>query len=109
VEEVEEIYTVVEQLPEFEGGYEAMMNFIKKNMVYPPSARRMQIEGTVHVSFIVSKTGAISDVKILRGIQTECDREAVRVVGMMPPWKPGKQNGKPVTVRFIMPLKFRMK
>jgi len=85
-----------------------MMRFIKQNMQYPPNARRMKIEGTVHVSFVVSKTGSISDVKVLRGIMTECDREAVRVVQMMPTWNPGKQNGRNVSVRFIMPLKFRL-
>ena len=104
----DELFTVVDQQPEYAGGYDAMMSFIKSNMTYPPNARRMRVEGTVHVSFIVSKTGAISDVKVLRGIMTECDREAVRVVQMMPPWKPGKQNGRPVNVRFIMPLKFRL-
>jgi protein TonB len=104
----DELFTVVDQQPEFEGGYEAMMAFIKQNMKYPPNARRMQIEGTVHVSFIVSKTGAISEVKVLRGIMTECDKEAIRVVQMMPPWKPGKQNGRNVNVRFILPLKFRL-
>ena len=104
----DELFVVVDQQPEFEGGYEAMMAFIKQNMVYPANARRMKIEGTVHVSFIVSKTGTISDVKVLRGIMKECDREAVRVVELMPSWKPGKQNGRNVNVRFILPLKFRL-
>ncbi|MEX2232160.1 MAG: TonB family protein [Cyclobacteriaceae bacterium] len=103
-----ELFTVVDQQPEFEGGYNAMMAFIKQNMVYPANARRMQIEGTVHLSFIVSKTGTISEVKVLRGIMTECDKEAVRVVQLMPLWKPGKQNGRNVNVRFILPLKFRL-
>ena len=103
-----ELFTVVDQQPEFEGGYDAMMNFIKANMKYPANARRMQIEGTVHVSFIVSKTGTISEVKVLRGIMTECDKEAIRVVQLMPSWKPGKQNGRNVNVRFILPLKFRL-
>jgi periplasmic protein TonB len=108
VPEDDELFTVVDQQPEFEGGYEAMLAFIKQNMKYPANARRMQIEGTVHVSFIVSRTGAISDVKVLRGIMTECDKEAVRVVQLMPAWKPGKQNGRNVNVRFILPLKFRL-
>jgi protein TonB len=77
-------------------------------MQYPANARRIKIEGTIHVSFIVSKTGEISDVSIMRGIMTECDREAVRVVTMMPPWNPGKQNGRNVNVRFLLPLKFRL-
>jgi periplasmic protein TonB len=108
VEDTDEIFTVVEQQPEFEGGYEVLMNFIIKNMQYPPAARRMGVDGTVHVSFLVSKTGAISEIKVLRGIMAECDKEAMRVVGLMPPWKPGMQNGKPVNVRMIMPLKFRL-
>jgi protein TonB len=108
VEDENEIFTVVEQQPEFAGGYEAMMNFIRKNMVYPASARRMGIDGTVHVSFLVSKTGTISEAKILRGISPDCDAEAIRVINLMPPWKPGMQNGKPAYVRFIMPLKFRL-
>jgi protein TonB len=104
----DQLFTVVDQEPEFEGGYNAMMAFIKQNMKYPANARRMEIEGTVHVSFIVNKAGAISDVKVLRGIMNECDKEAVRVVQLMPAWKPGKQNGRAVNVRFILPLKFRL-
>ena len=103
-----ELFTVVDQQPEFEGGYAAMMAFVKANMKYPANARRMRIEGTVHISFIVSKTGVISDVQVLRGFMTECDREAVRVVKLMPAWKPGKQNGRNVNVRFILPLKFKL-
>jgi protein TonB len=108
VEDDNELFTVVEQNPEFNGGYTAMMEYLQKNMVYPPNARRMQIEGTVYVSFIVNKNGSISDVKVMRGIMTECDKEAVRVVEKMPPWKPGKQNGRNVNVRFTLPLKFRL-
>jgi periplasmic protein TonB len=108
VEEQDEIFTVVEQQPEFSGGYDALANFLRSNMKYPSVARRMEIEGTVHVSFVVSKTGHISDIKVLRGIMKECDEEAIRVVQMMPAWKPGMQNGHPVYVRMVMPLKFRL-
>ena len=108
VAEDDEIFIAVDQQPEFEGGYEAMMAFIKQNMQYPTNARHMKVEGTVHVSFVVSKTGEISDVRVLRGFMTECDKEAVRVVGVMPRWKPGKQNGRNVNVRFILPLKFKL-
>jgi protein TonB len=107
-DESDEIFTFVEQQPEFPGGYEAMMNFIRQNMVYPAMARRLEIDGTVHVSFIVSKDGVISDVQVLRGILKECDNEALRVIKLMPPWTPGKQNGKPVHVRFVLPLKFKL-
>jgi protein TonB len=108
VEDENKIFTVVEQNPEFVGGYEAMMNFIRKNMRYPASARRMGVDGTVYVSFVVSKDGSISEVKTIRGISADCDKEAMRVVGMMPPWKAGKQNGKPVFVRFVLPIKFKL-
>ena len=107
-EDENKIFTVVEQQPEFQGGYEAMMNFIKKNMRYPASARRMGVDGTVYVSFVVSKDGSISEVKSIRGFQQDCDKEAMRVVSMMPPWRPGKQNGKPVFVRFVLPIKFKL-
>lgn len=107
-EDENKIFTVVEQQPEFEGGYAAMMAFIKKNMRYPASARRMGVDGTVYVSFVVSKDGSISEVKTIRGISADCDKEAMRVVSMMPPWKPGKQNGKPVFVRFVLPIKFQL-
>jgi periplasmic protein TonB len=103
-----EIFTVVEQNPEYPGGYDAMMNFVRANMVYPPAARRLGIEGTVYVSFIVHKTGVIDEVKILRGVSAECDKEAIRVISKMPNWIPGKQNGHLVNVRFTLPLKFRL-
>lgn len=108
VEDPDEIFTVVEQQPEFAGGYYALAEYLRANMQYPKMARKMGIEGTVHVSFLVSKTGAISEVKVLRGIMAECDKEAIRVVEKMPSWKPGKQNGHPVHVRLVMPLKFRL-
>jgi periplasmic protein TonB len=107
-ENPDEIFTVVEQQPEFAGGYDALANYLRANMQYPKMARKMGIEGTVHVSFLVSKTGSISDVKVLRGIMAECDKEAIRVVEKMPSWRPGKQNGHAVHVRLVMPLKFRL-
>jgi protein TonB len=104
----DEVFVVVEQEPEFPGGYNAMMAFVQKNMTYPANARRMQVDGTVYVSFVVGKDGTISEVKVLRGIMKECDAEALRVIGLMPKWKPGKQNGRNVNVRYTLPLKFRL-
>ena len=104
----EVVFMVVEQQAEFPGGLEAMMKFLVKNMKYPAIARRMGIEGSVFVSFVVDKEGSISDLKVIKGISAECDQEAIRVVKMMPPWKPGKQNGKPVKSRFVLPIKFRL-
>jgi periplasmic protein TonB len=108
VEDDNQIFTVVEQQPEFQGGYEAMINFIRKNLRYPASARRMGVDGTVYVQFVVGKDGSISEVKTIRGISADCDREAERVVKQMPAWKPGRQNGKPVFVRFVLPIRFKL-
>ena len=103
----DKIFTVVEQQPEFQGGYETMMDFLKKNLRYPADARRRGIHGTVYVSFIIGKDGSITEVKVIRGVSADVDQEAIRVVSMMPPWRPGMQNGKPVYVRFILPVKFK--
>jgi protein TonB len=102
------IFIVVEQQAEFPGGFQAMGKFLAKNMKYPVQARRMEIEGSVYVSFVIDKDGNISDPQIIKGISTECDKEAIRVVKLMPPWKPGKQNGKPVKCRFVLPIKFKL-
>jgi protein TonB len=100
------IYTVVEQPAEFPGGMAAMMKFISQNMKYPSQARRMGTEGSVFVEFVVDQQGKISDAHVIKGIGAGCDEEAVRVVNKMPNWKPGKQNGKAVRVRFVLPVKF---
>lgn len=102
------IFTVVEQAPEFEGGLQEMYKFMAKNTRYPAKARRMGIEGTVFIGFVVDAKGMISDVAIIKGIDTDCDAEAIRVVQMMPPWRPGKQNGKAVKVKYVLPFKFKL-
>ena len=102
------IFTVVEQQAEFPGGLEAMVRFLQKNMKYPAIARRMGVEGTVFVSFVIDREGVISDLQVVKGISTECDKEALRVIKIMPPWKPGKQNGRPVKCRFVLPVKFKL-
>jgi protein TonB len=95
--------------PAYEGGMEAMMNFLRSKIKYPASARRMGIEGTVFVSFLVKGDGELADVKVLRGIHPDCDKEAVRVVSMLPGWKGGRQGGFPVNVRMALPIKFTLK
>jgi protein TonB len=87
---------------------EAMYAFIRKNMKYPASARRMGTEGTVFVGFVVDKEGRISNIEVVKGISADCDKEAERVVKMMPPWKPGKQNGRAVKSKFVLPIKFKL-
>ena len=102
------IYTFVDQAAEFPGGTAIMGRFLAKNMVYPKPARRAGLEGVVHVAFVVGKTGVISDVEIVKGLSPECDAEAMRVVKIMPPWKPARQNGVPVRSRFVLPLRFKL-
>ena len=102
------IFTVVEQQPEYPGGMEAMSKFIGKNLKYPSTARRMGVDGKVFVQFVVDKEGKISDVQVIKGVSADCDKEAVRVVQMMPAWKPGKQNGKAVKARFVLPIRFKL-
>jgi protein TonB len=102
------IFTVVEQSAEYPGGMEALQKFLQKNVKYPAIARRMGVEGSVFVSFVIDKGGVISDIAVVKGISAECDKESVRVVSMMPPWKPGKQNGKAVRCRFVLPVKFKL-
>jgi protein TonB len=95
--------------PAYEGGMEAMMNFLKGKMKYPATPRRMGIEGTVFVSFLVKGNGEVADVKVLRGIHPDCDKEALRVVSMLSGWKGGMQGGFRVNVRMALPIKFTLK
>jgi TonB family protein len=102
------LFTVVEELPTFVGGQEALIDYIVKNITYPPDARSKGIQGTVYVSFTVAKTGKVMDAKILRGIGGGCDEEALRIVTGMPDWNPGKDKGKPVNVIFNLPIRFTL-
>lgn len=102
------IYITVEQQPEFPGGYQAMMKFIGQNTKYPSIARRMETEGTSFISFVVDDDGTIDNVEVIKGLSAECDEEAMRVIAKMPLWKPGKQNGQAVKVRFVLPFKFKL-
>ena len=96
----------VEQQPEFPGGLEAMYRFIKKNLLYTSFAKENNITGTVIIQFVISKEGKIENAKIVRKIGGGLDQEALKVVNLMPVWKPGKHNGKPVAVNFTLPIKF---
>jgi periplasmic protein TonB len=103
-----EIFTVVESMPEFPGGAAKMMEFIAKNIKYPPMARESGIQGRVFVNFVVEPDGKVSNVKVLRGIGGGCDEEAIRVVETMPKWTPGRQRGKAVRVSFNLPVRFTL-
>ncbi len=102
------IYQIVEVMPEFPGGMEKMMDYLSKNIKYPEEAKEKGISGRVFLSFVVEKDGAVSDVKVAKGIGKECDDEAVRVVQAMPKWKPGLQKGKPVRVSYLLPITFKL-
>lgn len=107
-EEVSEPYRYVEQNPEYPGGEAARTRFLQNNIRYPHMARESGIQGTVYVTFVVGKSGEISNVQVVRGIGGGCDEEAMRVIKLMPKWIPGRQNGKPVPVWFNFPLKFTL-
>jgi len=98
-----------EEYTEYPGGYEAFQKFLRENVKYPSLAVQNRIEGTVFVSFVISITGKISNVRILRGIGGGCDEEAVRVAKMMPNWKPGRNWGAVTPVMFQIPVKFQLK
>lgn len=108
-EAVPEILTFAEQMPEYPGGDEARIEFLSKNINYPPLARESGIEGRVILQFVVGRDGKITDVEqVGKKLGWGCDEEAIRVVKLMPDWKPGKQNGKEVTVRYTLQIAFKL-
>ena len=104
----EQIFTVVEQNPEFPGGMSALGQFLSKNIRYPPAASRANVSGRVFVSFVVNTDGSIQDVNVLKGLGFGTDEEAMRVVKAMPKWRPGKQSGRPVRVKYNLPINFQL-
>lgn len=103
------VFVVVEQMPQFPGGQQALFNFLGENMKYPRIAKENHIEGRVLCSFVVEKDGSISNVTVVRsGGDPSLDKEAVRLLKSMPKWVPGKQNGKLVRVKYTVPLNFRL-
>ncbi len=103
-----EVFQVVEEMPEFPGGMEALLSYLGKNIKYPSMAQENNIQGRVIVEFVVNKDGSIVDPVVKRSIDPSLDNEAMRVVKSMPKWKPGKQRGKPVRVRYTVPVLFRL-
>jgi len=103
------IFTVVEEMPSFPGGEEALMKYLGTSIKYPAIARENNIQGKVYLSFYVDKDGKVKEVKVLRGIGGGCDEEAVRVVKAMPEWKPGRQNGRNVAVYYNVPVNFTLR
>ena len=106
----EPVFEVVEQMPEFpDGGMAGLMEYFKKNLRYPEEAKKAGMQGRVVVQFLINKNGAISDASVLRSVDRLLDAEAVRLVRSMPRWKPGMQKGKAVTVKYTLPVQFRLK
>ena len=102
------LFSVVEVMPQYPGGQIAMLKYLMENIKYPEQAMKEGIQGRVTVRFIVEKDGSISDVKPILSVHPLLNKEAVRVVKSMPKWSPGKQNGKPVRVRFNVPVMFKL-
>ena len=104
----EVIFTIVEEMPQYPGGIQAAMAFFAQNIKYPVSAQKAKIEGSVTVQFVVGTDGSVRNPKVVRGVNPELDAEALRVVGIMPKWTPGKQRGKAVPVSYNLPVRFRL-
>jgi TonB family protein len=102
----EEVYMVVEQMPEFPGGTTELFKYLAQNIRYPAEAREKRVQGKVFVSFTVSERGAIREPKVTKGLGAGIDEEALRVVLNMPAWKPAKQSGRPAAVQYLLPIQF---
>lgn len=101
-----EPYVIVQEMPSFPGGKEALLQFIGQNVVYPQDAIENRIQGTVMLRFVVSSTGEVTRVEVTRSVDPLLDSEALRVIGSLPRWKPGRQDGNPVPVWFSVPVVF---
>ncbi|UXP34207.1 energy transducer TonB [Reichenbachiella agarivorans] len=107
-EVAEEIFLIVEDIPEPVGGMTAFYQYVGQNIKYPYEASKKDIEGRVFVQFVVNSQGEIADVKVVKGIGGGCDEEAARIIAQAPKWNPGKQRGKPVSVRMVIPITFKL-
>ena len=107
-EKEEEIFQVVEAMPEFPGGTAELMKWLQKNIKYPSISQENGVQGRVIVQFVVNRDGSIVDPVVLRSVDPYLDKEALRVVSAMPKWKPGEQRGKTVRVKFTLPIQFRL-
>jgi protein TonB len=102
------VWEIVQEMPTYEGGLGAMSKFLSRNIRYPSADRRVGTQGTVFVSFVIDSEGKVTQAQVVRGISATCDAEAIRVVSMMPRWKPGIQNKQAVAVRMMLPITFRI-
>lgn len=107
-EYAEEVFTLVDTQPQFPGGMPEFYNWIESNLKYPVEAKKMGVEGRVYVEFIVNTDGSVSDIKVLRGVGSGCDKEAIRLIENCPKWVPGEQWGSTVRVRMTLPVSFKI-
>ena len=103
------VYDCVEQMPSFPGGTQKLKEFIEKNLRYPKALEEACVQGRVIVCFIVERNGKLSNVKVVKSVHPALDKEALRIVKLMPKWIPGRQNGITVRVKYIIPVTFRLK
>lgn len=108
IDDTDPVFTLVEVMPEFPGGKKALMQYLAENITYPAEAKKEGVQGRVFINFTIEKNGKVNDVKVLRGIGSACDEEALRVVRSLPDWKPGLQDGIPVRVFYNLPIKFAL-
>ncbi len=101
-------FITVEETAVPTGGYEAFYQYVRQELKYPSQARRMGVEGKVYVQFVIERDGSLSEVKVLKGIGAGCDEEASRVISKSPSWQPGKQRGRPVRQRMVLPMTFKL-
>jgi len=107
-EDPNKIFTAVEQEPSFNGGIDKFYKYLQNNIRYPAVAKENNVQGKVFVTFVVEKDGSLTDIKVVRGIGSGCDEEAMRVLRNSPKWKAGIQNGRPVRVQYTMPISFTL-
>ena len=105
----EKVFDVVEQMPEYPGGMQALFEFLKENIKYPEDAQKQKVEGRVIATFVVETDGSISNIEVVKHAFPSLDNEAVRVIQAMPNWTPGKQGGKVVRVKYTIPINFSLK
>jgi TonB family protein len=106
--ENDEVYQVVEKMPEFPGGKQRLLNWMKENIQYPVEAQKEGIQGRVIITFVINKSGKAVEPLIIQSVDPLLDKEAIRLINSMPKWKPGEEKGEPVRVKFTMPINFRL-
>ncbi|TXB66885.1 TonB family protein [Vicingus serpentipes] len=108
LQHTDKVYEKVDKMPEFEGGQQGLMNYLMKEIKYPEQSKKDNIEGKVFIEFIVGDEGAIKNVKVLKSVNSELDKEATRVISKMPNWTPGEHEGKKVNVKLVLPIMFQL-